>query len=332
MDPKEAIPLLDIVRQQLLKQLETEGVVVPTALVKIPVTFENAPGVSMAKITWMKNSLEYLLRTLPSVLLYKQTDAVLPKHWVFSKSDSEKLQDALFRLRKPMDDLALSQNTEFIQWMTKIQGSFQELYHVYVSTVEELFESPEFLFEYYSFLLVETVYLYIEEFYAEDKQPVRKAVLTEFLNTCLDILEKNRQIMDMDYATLVEKTRFDENMERQSIMDRFKMITRNDERALEKLMKKLKLGRWNVGKEVYQYNKNAPPSENDPTMNLYEEEVEIPVRMVEPTGMDVNSYEVDGEYDVEGDELGEDDYEAFGDVKDGDDEYENEEWEDYEES
>ena len=329
MDPKEAIPLLDIVRQQLLRQLETEGVVVPTALVKMPVTTEKAPGVSMAKITFMKNSLEYLLRTLPSVLLYKQTDAVLPKHWVFSKSDSDKLQDALNRIRKPMNDLALSKNTEFIQWMTKIRGSFQELYHVYVSTVEELFESPEFLFEYYSFLLVETVYLYIEEFYAEDKHPVHKAVLTEYLNTCLDILEKNRQIMFMDYATLVEKTRFDENMERQSIMDRFKMITRNDERALEKLMKKLKLGRWNVGKEVYQYNKNAPPSENDPTMNLYEEEVEIPVRPVEPTGMEVNSYDVDGEYDLEGDELGEDDYEALGEEND---EYENEEWEDYEES
>lgn len=335
MDPKEAIPLLDIVRQQLLKQLEAEGVVVPTALVKLPVSLSSVNAsstVSMAKITLMKNSLEYLLRTLPSGLLYKQTDAVLPKHWVFSKSDSAKLQDNLSRLRKPMNDLALSQNKEFRQWMTQIRGSFQELYNMYVSTVEELFESPEFLFEYYSFLLIETVYLYIEEFYAQENPPVRKAVLTEFLNTCLDILEKNRQIMDMDYATLVEKTRFDENMERQSIMDRFKMITRNDERALEKLMKKLKLGRWNVGKEVYQYNKNAPPSENDPTMNLYEEEVEIPVRMVEPTGMDVNSYEVDGEYDGEGDELGEDDYEAFDDNKDGEDEYGDEEWEDYEES
>ena len=60
-----------------------------------------------------------------------------------------------------------------------------------------------------------------------------------------------------------------------------------------------------------------------------EEEVEIPVRPVEPTGMEVNSYDVDGEYDLEGDELGEDDYEALGEEND---EYENEEWEDYEES
>lgn len=82
--------------------------------------------------------------------------------------------------------------------------------------------------------------------------------------TLLNMDMKNKKATNMNYDELIDMFRKDALVEKKEITDRFKNMQK-DERNTELLLKKYKMGRWNLGEQkgIYQYDKA-----------LYEQEVE----------------------------------------------------------
>ena len=75
---------------------------------------------------------------------------------------------------------------------------------------------------------------------------------------------KNKKALNFNYDELLDSYRKEALVEKKSITDRFKNMQK-DERNTELLLKKYKMGRWNLGEQkgIYQYDKA-----------LYEQETE----------------------------------------------------------
>lgn len=86
----------------------------------------------------------------------------------------------------------------------------------------------------------------------------------KLMATLLSVDMKNKKALNFNYEELLDSFRKEALVEKKSITDRFKNMQK-DERNTELLLKKYKMGRWNLGEQkgIYQYDKA-----------LYEQEVE----------------------------------------------------------
>ena len=78
--------------------------------------------------------------------------------------------------------------------------------------------------------------------------------LLDYLRTCMQHETSRFKQVNVVYKQVIENARIYSEKEKLAIMKRFETINRNDIQV-EQTMKKHKLGQWNVGKEVFQYNK-----------------------------------------------------------------------------
>jgi len=75
----------------------------------------------------------------------------------------------------------------------------------------------------------------------------------------LDFLKserKHKDTINVGYNEIVRRVKQTKEREKKEITDKFQRMS-PDERKIETLIKKHKLGHWNVGKEVYQYDKTT---------------------------------------------------------------------------
>ncbi len=125
----------------------------------------------------------------------------------------------------------------------------------------------------------------------------------KLMATLITIDMNNKKALNYNYDELIESFRKEALVEKKAITDRFKNMQK-DERNTELLLKKYKMGRWNLGEQkgIYQYDKA-----------LYEQEVEVDTRR--PENMTVEELERWENEQLEAQE----DLEAYGDVgMDGD--------------
>jgi hypothetical protein len=81
-----------------------------------------------------------------------------------------------------------------------------------------------------------------------------KAKLIQFLRVCQTEEKKRKDCVNTSYSLVEEDTRLDAYKEKRGIITMYNDM-KTDERKVEKMMQKFKLGKWNVGKEVFQYQK-----------------------------------------------------------------------------
>ena len=84
-----------------------------------------------------------------------------------------------------------------------------------------------------------------------------KGKLREFLRLCSAEEKARRQEVDVSYQEAEETVRLQAYQEKMGVIQRFNQM-KDDERRVEKIMKKFKLGKWNLGmsKNVFRYSKN----------------------------------------------------------------------------
>ena len=89
------------------------------------------------------------------------------------------------------------------------------------------------------------------------KQTVQdhEARLSSYLNVCMQHEIVRLQQVNIDYSLVIDETLRHADREKTAMIEHFDKMTPEGKRV-EMLMKKFKLGRWNVGKEVFSYKKN----------------------------------------------------------------------------
>jgi len=299
-------------KKPLLVHLETNGIVIPFRFL----TVQEQQVPIRNSIVHIKNVISAFTTFLPQyILLGKKSTPNLPEHWVFTKADFEKI--AIF----------IQKNTGFYQGSTKILKPIIVLYLEKVSVLNNLIQNiPEEMFtpivfwNILSYVLVEVVYLYLETYYEINTVSTGgeiKNVLVEYLTATLDKMDKVGSWVEMSYETISQKKQMDADSEKNVIKQYLKEMT-NEERKVENEMKKHKIGRWNVGKEIFIYDKRKQGvgfetqledrEQEGVGVEISEEEEEEEERRREygEDEEEEDGYDVDEGYDNNGDE--EDDY------------------------
>jgi hypothetical protein len=144
-----------------------------------------------------------------------------------------------------------------------------------------------------------------------------KGKLREFLHLCSAEEKARRQEVDVSYQEAEETVRLQAYQEKMGVIQRFNQM-KDDERRVEKIMKKFKLGKWNLGmsKNVFRYSKNQFDEE------LYDETLYHMMPLLQegadqealsPTGVSSGLQEgVEEDVDEEGNDVA-NDYEAEDD-------------------
>ena len=292
-------------RKPLLIHLEANGITIPTRFLTAP---EEDPLLNN-RIAHLKNTLLALTTFLPQSILFgkKNNTPYIPEHWVFTDSDFEKIS------------AFLEKNTGFyLNGQRTLLKPLLEPYMEKVSVLLRFIENipnemfgPLVLWNLLSYLLVEVVYLHWETYYEihslSPQETEMKNVLKDYLRTALDKMDKMGSWMEMSYETIRQKTQMDADTEKNTLKQYLKEMT-NEERKVENEMKKHKIGRWNVGKEIFIYDKRKQGVGFEAQTGDAEEEGGDNRLVLSGEDADAEEadegYDVDEGYDDNGDEEG----------------------------
>jgi hypothetical protein len=149
------------------------------------------------------------------------------------------------------------------------------------------------------------------EILAGDKVELKKRVCSLII-TFLNIEKKNKNMIDYPYSKISKRVKRTKQEEKKSITDFFENMTR-DERHIEDMLKKYKMGRWNLGtqKGIFKYDSDMYDKERRNNMaRLYEDLQVNELETAENVELDVDDLnrmdeiEMNEEYDAEGIDIG----------------------------
>jgi hypothetical protein len=141
----------------------------------------------------------------------------------------------------------------------------------------------------------------IDDIVLGDKEQLKNAVCS-FLISCIETEHKDKKMIDKKYEDIVRSMKKTKEQEKQAII-RLLEDTENNDPKIEKMLKKHKLGRWNIGNQtsLFKYNKTAYDNEReqmDADASLFEN-AEAPAFDVEDLER-MDAEETDKVYDAEG--------------------------------
>lgn len=284
-------------RKPLLVHLEMNGITIPPRFLTLQ---EETPIKN--NIINLKNALYAFITFLPQSIIQNKenVNSNVPKHWVFTDSDLGKImsfidKNTIFYLggQKTILKPLLSSFVEKGSIIKRLIDSFPE--DIFNETIQ---------WTILSYLLVETVYLHLETYYeinASSQETEMKKILKDYLRTSLEKMDKCYSFMEMSYEKIRQNTQIDADTEKNTIKQYLKEMT-NEERKVENEMKKHKIGRWNVGKEIFIYDKRKQGVGFETQAENDEEIVNDDEEIIEEEGED--GYDVDEGYDDNGDEEG----------------------------
>jgi len=153
-----------------------------------------------------------------------------------------------------------------------------------------------------------------------------KGRVASLLVTFLNIIQKNKTMVDMSYEDISEKVRDSKKREKDMIIRKLDKLTK-EERRVENMMKEFKLGKWNVGEQrglfIYDVTTQDREWEEQKEQGVLDIEIQYDIEVGELDGLlnqvDVEELELDGErqaeIDIENEGL---DFEGLGeDYNDG---------------
>jgi len=89
-----------------------------------------------------------------------------------------------------------------------------------------------------------------------------KGRVASLLTTFINIIQKNKTMVDMSYENIMEKIRDSKKREKDMIIRRLDKLSK-EECRVENMMKEFKLGKWNVGEQkgLFKYDVNTQERE-----------------------------------------------------------------------
>jgi len=160
--------------------------------------------------------------------------------------------------------------------------------------------------------------------------------LVEYLKACLKEEQARFDLVNVTYDQVIEKTRIYSNKEKDSIKAMFGKKDLEGQRV-EKMMKKFKLGRWNVGDEIFKYKKDAfdKEMENQDLNHLYEDDAANMAFVTGGVDLEENTFgDMEGKLqrlnpeEEDGNDVAEE-YEYDGEEENGDEDLEDDYDDDY---
>lgn len=151
-----------------------------------------------------------------------------------------------------------------------------------------------------------------------ERENIKKKT-AELLVAFLSIQEETKKSINKSYKTVSERVVRSKLEEKKKITDYFKNMS-NNEREVEKTLKMLKMGRWNVGmqKGVFEYDKNVYDNERMEIVDML---------MGEGAGMEGAGANVMDDYIIQPREMAKEVADLEGEeLKNAEEEYENEEF------
>lgn len=149
------------------------------------------------------------------------------------------------------------------------------------------------------------------EISAGDKTELKKSVCSLII-IFINIEKNNKKIIDYSYPKISKRIKRTKQEEKKSITDFLENMTK-DERHIEDMLKKHKMGRWNLGtqKGIFKYDADMYVKERDNNLaRLYEDLQVNEIETVENVALDVNDLnrldeiENNEQYDAEGLDFG----------------------------
>jgi hypothetical protein len=234
-------------------------------------------------LQFLKSNMYYLFRYFPNKINYFNDSPFMGNpqksaaQWNFSFSHYIRLNEHL----KSFNDKMIEpfQTEEFVGFLADFKGNAGILYELVQTCPEHLFDTDELVVEVYQFFFIRLLFSLFEtaekteptmaktlpkkiQENAQNKIKTLKTSITDFANNCLQFFEDSYHLGFKDLSVIVKNTRVDVNNEKEQIIENFRKMTR-DVRNVEKLLKSFKLGKYNVGKEIFILDKKT-----------YEKEVE----------------------------------------------------------
>lgn len=232
------------------------------------------------------NALRMCLVDIPRQLLYKSKTLKMASysfhHDNFSSHHYERLADNINRHRAPFTLLFKDKSLTdpFFRHCLETNEHLVPLCHLLPSLASVVPES--LMNQLYAFLLLEVLVRPCENW---QEKEILADTFENYTEALIRYLETVQDDISQPYSYFVEKTRDDSTRERKQMMTHLKEMT-DETRKTEMMFKSLKIGDWNVGKEVFVYNKS----------NF---DAEIEQAFPEEQGYDHD--EVDGDEEYEGD-------------------------------
>lgn len=143
----------------------------------------------------------------------------------------------------------------------------------------------------------------IDDIVLGDKEQLKNAVCS-FLISCIETEQKDKKMIDKKYQDIVRSMKKTKEQEKQAII-RLLEDTENNDPKIEKMLKKHKLGRWNIGNQtsLFKYNKTAYDNEREQMANEMDssilEQAEAPAFDVEDLDR-MDAEDIEKTYDAEG--------------------------------
>jgi hypothetical protein len=326
--------LNDRMFNDIREYLKTYGRLSKPELLKIEKYLENVTNWSNGKNipSFIKNTVHNITQVVPSMLVnnssLKNMNAM--KHWDFAPRHNEILISSITNYFASINSYNRENKMVGLLFEEISKNSNMRDINTLVDqlvTITEL--SPEIINSVYKYCYLSVFSKIISE--SEDNKyegdmneievEVEDADLVEIeivgnqqeffqnvSNLIIIILNtdmENKETMNLNYQDLIDMYHKDGLAEKKRMTDRLKNMQK-DELGVEVLMKKYKLGVWNLGEQkgVYQYDKT-----------LYEAEVETDINTARQRGVDANELGAEEQRQLAENETNE----AFGDVgHDGD--------------
>jgi hypothetical protein len=138
-----------------------------------------------------------------------------------------------------------------------------------------------------------------------------KTNVCSLLLAFLDIERRSKKNIDIPYSRINRRVNRSKEQEKKSITDFFKDMEK-DERNIEMMLKKYKMGRWNLGQQkgVFQYDADMYRENRDANLaRLYNDMEQNELEDAQPQSLSVEDLDAldeleNAEYDREGEDIG----------------------------
>ena len=231
-------------------------------------------------INFMKNAILQISKYFPHIIKnnVNYSNVNIPKHWKLSRKHMNDIKEIVNKYY-----LKLIQFYDNKELFTHLDNTFDNLYYLielseytpffasyYIGDTEitSIFDRrlTELLYRYYLLKIIEIqikfgesdILLEDEDDLSDDKKEVSSDVLSTYFISIFDIICNEKDIIDYNYESIMERVLRAKEKEKDDITEKLKSKS-DDERNVENIFKTHKLGEWGKGlqKGLTQYDEDT---------------------------------------------------------------------------
>ena len=307
-------------------------------------------------INFIKNIILQLTKYFPHIIKnnVNYSNVTIPKHWKLSRKHMNDIKEIInkyyLKLIQFYDNnelfIHLNNSFNFLNYLIELSENtpFFASYIINDTEITSIFDRrlTQFLYKYYLLKIIEIQIKFgeneillqddLEDEQVEDKKQVSSDVLSTYFISIFDIICNEKDIIDYNYESIMEKILRAKEKEKDDITEKLKSKS-DDERNVENIFKTHKLGDWGKGlqKGLTQYDEDTYDDERSRLEENALKEIKLGKNnLVTDLNKEIYSFELDEQGIIEeriDDEVYDlNDYDGLEDINDpeyGEDFYNN---------